>query len=116
MFFRGLIGDAEHLGQGAHLIAALAFMFASTNLAIEVAALAFIFLGWQFALALFVGAPVLVAVMAVLVRLTRPDDLGRSALEHAREIQEDVDPSDRLPQQWRDRLKDRDAWHRVGRR
>ncbi len=101
--------------KGAHLIAALAFMFASTNLAIEVAALAFIFLGWQFALALFVGAPILVAVMAAIVLATRPDALSQRALEHAQEMtQEEDDSADQLPQHWRDRLTSRAAWQRAG--
>lgn len=114
--FAALSATRSIWAKGAHLIAALAFMFASTNLAIEVAALAFIFLGWQFALALFVGAPILVAVMTAIVRVTRPDDLSRYALERAREIQDEGNGSDDLPENWRDRLRDRDAWHRIGRR
>ena len=72
--------------KGAALTSALAFMFASTNLAVEVAALAFIFLGWQYALALFAGAPILIAVMAVLVRFSRPDRLAKSAEERAEQV------------------------------
>ncbi|MDQ3954788.1 MAG: permease [Actinomycetota bacterium] len=103
--------------KGAHLIAALAFMFASTNLAVEVAALALIFLGWQFALALFVGAPFLVAVMGAIVRVTRPDALSRRALQHAQEMTHDEsDQVPDLPEQWRDRFTSGDAWQRAGRR
>lgn len=91
-------------------------MFASTNLAIEVAALAFIFLGWQFALALFVGAPILVAVMAAIVRVTRPEALSQHALHRAQEMtQEEDDGSGELPRQWRERITSGQAWHRVGR-
>ncbi|MDQ3914256.1 MAG: permease [Actinomycetota bacterium] len=115
--FAALSATRSIWAKGAHLIAALAFMFASTNLAIEVAALAFIFLGWQFALALFVGAPILVAVMAAIVRMTRPDALSRRALEHAQEMTQDAgDSVDQLPERWRDRLTSGEAWQHIGRR
>ncbi len=90
-------------------------MFASTNLAIEVAALAFIFLGWQYVAALFIGAPVLVAVMAVLVRLTKPQrftDIAREHAEHAEGT--DMNPSEGLPRSLGERFRDQRAWHRVG--
>ncbi len=101
--------------KGASLISALAFMFASTNLAIEVAALAFIFLGWQYVVALFVGAPILVVVMAVLVRLTKPERLTLAAREHAEHAEGiDMNPSEGLPGPLGERLRDERAWHRVG--
>ncbi len=113
--FAALSATRSIWAKGAHLIAALAFMFASTNLAIEVAALAFIFLGWEFALALFVGAPILVATMAGIVRVTRPDALSEQALEHAQEMtQDEGDSAGELPEQWRDRLTSGQAWGRVG--
>lgn len=114
--FAALSATRSIWAKGAHLIAALAFMFASTNLAIEVAALAFIFLGWQFAVSLFLGAPIIVAVMAVVVRITRPDALSQQALERAQEMTEDQDKaSDDLPDDWRERLTTAPAWQRVGR-
>lgn len=64
--FAALSATRSLFVKGAHIISALAFMFASTNLAIEVAALAWIFLGWQFALALLQSA----ASIAVLVLTT----------------------------------------------
>lgn len=101
--------------KGAALTSALAFMFASTNLAVEVAALAFIFLGWEYALALFVGAPILVAVMSLLVRLTAPQQLTDDAKAHAEQVSGMEDnPSEGLPESLRDRATDRRAWHRVG--
>ena len=101
--------------KGAALTSALAFMFASTNLAVEVAALAMIFLGWQYVLALFVGAPVLVAVMAVLVRLTKPKGLTERARQHAEAVEgHDMDPSEGLPGSITERFRDKRAWERVG--
>jgi uncharacterized membrane protein YraQ (UPF0718 family) len=101
--------------KGAALTSALAFMFASTNLAVEVAALAFIFLGWQYAFALFVGAPILIAVMTVLVRVTKPRRLAEDAREHAEQITGmDMDPREGLPQRLRERARDGRAYHRLG--
>ncbi len=113
--FAALSATRSLFTKGAALTSALAFMFASTNLAIEVAALAVIFLGWEYAVALFVGAPVLVAVMAVLVRLTVPDGLADAALEHARRVEAgDMERSEGLPESLAARLRDRRAWSRVG--
>jgi len=113
--FAALSATRSLFTKGAALTSALAFMFASTNLAIEVAALAFIFLGWQYVVALFVGAPILVAVMAVLVRLTRPERLTDAAREHAEQAEgEDMNPSQGLPPSLAERFRDQRAWHRVG--
>lgn len=90
-------------------------MFASSNLAVEVAALAFIFLGWEYALALFVGAPIIVVVMALLVRLTKPQQLTKDARQHAKQASGmEMNPSEGLPQSLRARARDRRAWQRVG--
>jgi uncharacterized membrane protein YraQ (UPF0718 family) len=54
--------------KGAHFTAAMTFEMASTNLVAELNIVIFIFLGWQFALAEFVGAPLMVALLAFLFR------------------------------------------------
>lgn len=113
--FAALAATRSLWTKGAALTAALAFMFASTNLAIEVAALAWIFLGWQYAAALFVGAPLLIAVMAVLIRLTRPESLTAEALEHAKNAEGmDMDPAEGLPEALGERARDRRSWQRMG--
>ena len=102
--------------KGAALTSALAFMFASTNLAIEVAALAFIFLGWQYAAGLFVGAPVIITVMVVLVRLTRPDQLASAALQRARDVEGmEMDPAGGLPEGLGARAHDPRSYEHMGR-
>lgn len=101
--------------KGAALTSALAFMFASTNLAIEVAALAFVFLGWQYSLALFVGAPVLIAVMALLVRWTAPRGLAERAQQRAQDASGmEMNPSEGLPDAAGDRFRDRRSYERLG--
>ena len=59
--------------KGADFTAAMAFEFASTNLVIELGIIMWLLLGWQFALAEFVGGPIMIIFMALLFRayLTR---------------------------------------------
>src|SRR5213595_3182737 len=54
--------------KGANFTAAMAFEFASTNLVIELGILLWLLMGWQFALAEFVGGPLMVLFLAVLFR------------------------------------------------
>src|SRR3982751_5502779 len=78
------IAIAKSLFQkGASAIAALAFQFASTNLVWELGLVLWILIGWPFALAEFVGGLVLIALMALLLRLFVSPRLERSAREHA---------------------------------
>ncbi|MFN2542393.1 MAG: permease [Chthoniobacterales bacterium] len=49
--------------QGAALVPVLAFMFASTNLVVELAAMIWVLLGWNFVLAEVIGAFVLIGLM-----------------------------------------------------
>lgn len=101
--------------KGARLESALAFMFASTNLVIELGVLLWIFLGWEFVLALYLGAAILIPVMVVLVRLTYPERLAEEARQKASEVQGGaMDPAEGLAASWRERVRDPLAWSRVG--
>jgi uncharacterized protein len=55
--------------KGANFTAAMVFELASTNLVAELAIVMVILLGWQFAAAEFIGAPVMVVILAALFRL-----------------------------------------------
>src|SRR6266581_2973086 len=55
--------------KGANLSAAMAFELASTNLVAELTIIIIVLMGWQFALAEFVGGPLMVVLMALLFRL-----------------------------------------------
>jgi len=55
--------------KGASLATAMAFQFASTNLVFEIGIVMWIFLGWEFTLAEFVGGLILIALMWLGVRL-----------------------------------------------
>src|SRR5919206_2304871 len=59
--------------RGADFTAAQAFMFASTNLVVELGIVLWLLLGWQFALAEFVGGAIMIALLGlVLPRVVRP--------------------------------------------
>src|SRR5437764_7368329 len=55
--------------KGANFTAALAFQLASTNLVAELTIIIIVLMGWQFAAAEFVGGPLMVVLMALLLRL-----------------------------------------------
>jgi uncharacterized protein len=67
--------------KGANFTAAMAFEMASTNLVVELAIIMLVFLGWQFTLAEFIGAPIMVALLVILFRLF----LSRNLLDQAKE-------------------------------
>ena len=69
--------------KGAALVPALAFMFASTNLVVELGAVLWLLMGWQFVLAEVVGSFVLIGVMWVLMAMVFPRKLEAEAREHS---------------------------------
>jgi uncharacterized membrane protein YraQ (UPF0718 family) len=54
--------------KGADFTAAMAFEIASTNLVIELGIILVILMGWQFAAAEFVGGPIMIVVLALVLR------------------------------------------------
>jgi uncharacterized protein len=68
--------------KGAALVPTLAFMFASTNLVLELSFILWLLLGWAFVLAEITGAFILIAVMWLLVKLTLPKGLVETARAH----------------------------------
>src|SRR6266480_4554613 len=69
--------------KGAALVPALAFMFASTNLVIELGAVLWLLMGWRFVLAEVLGAFVLIGMMWLLMLIFFPKRLEQEAREHA---------------------------------
>lgn len=68
--------------KGAALVNALAFLFASTNLVIELGVILLLLMGWQFMLGEWIGGVVLIVIMAVLVKLTYAKALVEEARNH----------------------------------
>jgi len=69
--------------KGANFTAAMAFELASTNLVLELSIIIIVLMGWQFALAEFIGAPIMVAVMVLLFRMFLSPHLLSEAKEQA---------------------------------
>ncbi len=99
--------------RGAHLVPSLAFMFASTNLVIELGLILWQLMGWQFTLAEWLGGIFLVAIMSVLVKLTYPAKIveeGRNFKQTAKVAEHDhgamLAPGRTL---W-DKLRSRQGW------
>jgi uncharacterized membrane protein YraQ (UPF0718 family) len=69
--------------KGANFTAAMAFEMASTNLVAELVIIMLVFLGWEFTLAEFVGAPIMVALLVLLFRRFLTPDLLAEAKRQA---------------------------------
>jgi uncharacterized membrane protein YraQ (UPF0718 family) len=112
------IAIAKSLFQkGASAVTALAFQFASTNLVWELGLVLWVLMGWQFALAEFVGGIVLIALMAIFLRAFVSPRLEERARRHAQAAQaghHHGDDSAGAQLSWRERLTSRDAWAGVG--
>jgi uncharacterized protein len=52
--------------KGADFTAAMAFQFAATNLVLELGVLMWVLMAWQFAVAEFIGGPVMIMVLVIL--------------------------------------------------
>src|SRR3954465_3647297 len=70
--------------KGASAAAALAFQFASTNLVWELGLVLWVLIGWQFAVAEFVGGIVMIALMWAMLRWFVSRRVEQDAREHAR--------------------------------
>jgi len=101
--------------KGASLASAMVFQFASTNLVFEIGIVMWIFLGWEFTLAEFLGGLILSVLMWAGIRLFVTRRLEEQAREHALEAQtghaHHMAGSTGLT--WRERLTSAQAWSDV---
>jgi uncharacterized membrane protein YraQ (UPF0718 family)/YHS domain-containing protein len=100
--------------KGASAASALAFQFASTNLVWELGLVLWVLIGWQFALAEYVGGLVMIALMWGLLRLF----VSRRAEQEAREHAQAADAGHQhhaagSQLTWRQRLTSAEAWSDV---
>jgi uncharacterized membrane protein YraQ (UPF0718 family) len=104
--------------KGAALVPTLAFMFASTNLVLELGFILWLLLGWTFLLAEVVGAFVLIAAMWLLVKLTVPKGLVEQARAHNGDEENscchshghEMESSD---ESFKDKIRKPETWARV---
>lgn len=68
--------------KGAHIINATAFLFASTNLVIEIGLVIWSLLGWRFVAAEFFGGVLLILVVALLLKWLAPSSIFEEAKAH----------------------------------
>jgi uncharacterized membrane protein YraQ (UPF0718 family) len=55
--------------KGGDFTAAMAFQFASTNLVVELGIILWVLMGWQFTAAEFVGGPIMIVLLVLLLRI-----------------------------------------------
>jgi uncharacterized membrane protein YraQ (UPF0718 family)/YHS domain-containing protein len=105
--------------RGADFTSSMIFMFASTNLVIELGVVMWLLLGWQFALAEFIGGVVMIALLAFLLpRVVNVAELdaardrlrsGKGAMgghEAHAAMNQDAHPD----KPWRQRIASRAGW------
>ena len=96
--------------KGADFISSMVFMFASTNLVVELGIVLVVLMGWQFAAAEFIGGPIMIILLALFGGFV----LHRGLVEGARARLQDgtVDERqaalERTP--WREKLTSKGAW------
>jgi uncharacterized protein len=109
------IAIAKSLFQkGASAASALAFQFASTNLVWELGLVLWVLIGWQFAVAEYIGGVVMIALMWLMLRLFVSRRIEAAAREHAQHADaghqhQPVGSS----LGWRERLTSLQAWSDV---
>jgi uncharacterized membrane protein YraQ (UPF0718 family)/YHS domain-containing protein len=104
--------------RGADFTSSMVFMFASTNLVVELGIVLWLLIGWQFAVAEFVGGFVMIALLAVVLprvvdvaeldaareRLRTGKGGGGGHEEHAAMAEANTDKP------WRERVRSKAGW------
>jgi YHS domain-containing protein/uncharacterized membrane protein YraQ (UPF0718 family) len=104
--------------RGADFTAAQTFMFASTNLVVELGVVLWLLIGWQFAVAEFVGGAIMIVLLTlVLPRVVRPREqvaarerLARAGAGPDAHAGHGDPESDRTSLPWRKRIRSRAGW------
>jgi len=102
--------------KGADFLAAMVFMFASTNLVVELGIVLVVLIGWQFLAAQFVGGAIMIALLVGFGglwfrgrALSEASDLAAGRGDHAdHHHHPDESPTDRTP--WRKRITSKAGW------
>ncbi|MCU1461357.1 MAG: hypothetical protein JWO37_1432 [Acidimicrobiales bacterium] len=108
--------------KGADFISAMVFMFASTNLVIELGVVLLILMGWQFAVAEFVGGPIMIVLLVVVGGFVFRRELVEGARRRLQQTRAGSDDHEAMAgvtearqQQlehtpWREKLTSKAAW------
>lgn len=87
--------------RGADFTAAQAFMFASTNLVVELGVVLWLLLSWQFAVAEFVGGALMILLLGVVVPRVVPTSEAERLRRDLDSVQSEHSGNDRSPR-WAD--------------
>ena len=102
--------------RGADFVASMVFMFASTNLVIELGIVLVVLMGWQFALSEFVGGIIMIVLLSLLGGLWLR---GREVVEARERLYDQADhdhqhgPAESTElqhQPWAQRLRSKSGW------
>ena len=93
--------------RGADYLAAMVFMFASTNLVVELGLVLVVLIGWQFLAAEFIGGAIMIVLLVVVGSLW----LRGGALAQAREVTESAGAGHQHGSA--EATLDRDGWRRL---
>ena len=106
--------------RGADFTSAMIFMFASTNLVVELGIVLWLLIGWQFAVAEFLGGFIMIAILtAVLPRVVDVAELdaarlrlreGKAGSMDGHEAHAAIGGPPHTEKPWRDRIRSRAGW------
>jgi uncharacterized membrane protein YraQ (UPF0718 family)/YHS domain-containing protein len=104
--------------RGADFVAAMVFMFASTNLVVELGVVLAVLIGWQFTVGEFFGGLVMIALLVLVARVTIPERLVAAARDRLQLSELALHPDQGTPgpkegtstSSWRQQLGNRQAW------
>ncbi len=113
--FAALATSRALFAKGAAFIPAMAFLLASTNLVIELGIVIAVFLSWQFVVGEYIGGIILILLMWLAVRLTRPKQLIENARQRAMDALGESEDNERT-MNWRQLIRSIDGWQRVAMR
>jgi uncharacterized protein len=96
--------------RGADFVSSMVFMFASTNLVIELGIVIWVLMGWQFALGEFVGGAIMIVFFVLLARVVlkrRETEEARARLGEGGHVHADAAAGRTA---WRERLRSPAGW------
>jgi uncharacterized membrane protein YraQ (UPF0718 family)/YHS domain-containing protein len=99
--------------KGADFVSSMVFMFASTNLVLELGIVLLVLLGWQFAVAQFLGGIIMVVLLALTGGFVVRGALVKRARARLQRGEDDALRAERVEVErmpWRRKLTSRAAW------
>ena len=96
--------------KGANFTAAMVFMFASTNLVIELGLVLWVLMGWQFTASEFVGGLIMIGLLALLSRFVLTPAVVDAARRRLQGDEADEEHEELRRQSWHERISSRAGW------